>query len=573
MTTTPTPDTFTDAVASMRPTEWDSIKPFAAELEERPVTSADALTQWLRDRSDFDAACSEGRATLYITMTRHTDDESAAGAWTKYLDEVQPNLQRASFQLDRRQHELAQEYKLDPNRYGVLLRDTAVDVELFRDENVPIETELGKLDQRYDALMGAMTVMFDGKERTMPEMSTFLEQTDRSVREAAWRGMAERRQQDRDEIHDIFETMVKQRDTLAHNAGFENYRDYMFQRRKRFDYTPQDCANFHDACEKHVVPLMRSMDRRRSRVMTVSPLRPWDLSVDPKGRPPLHPFENAAELTDKTCRLFDRMGAGLDEMFASLTEGVCLDLESRKGKAPGGYQYMRDASRTPFIFMNAAGLHGDVRTLIHEAGHAFHSMLCREEPLVHYRHSPIEFAEVASMSMELLTMDEWDVFYDNEEDLRRAKRDQLEGIISLLPWVATIDSFQHWIYLNPSHSRGARTEAWLDMFGRFTHEASWEGLDDTREIIWQRQGHLFGVPFYYIEYGIAQLGALQLWLMSKEKGLPAALDAYKAALSIGGAQPLPKLFEAAGIEFDFGSAIVERLVDALHTELEQLATS
>lgn len=570
MITTPTPETFTDAVASMRADVWEEIEPLALELQHRPVDSPESFTQWLRHRSEFDAACSEGRSSLYIAMTRHTDDEAAAQAWTQYLDEVQPNLQRASFQLDRRQRDLAQTHRLDVKRYGVLQRDTAVDVELFRDENVPLETELGKLDQQYDAVMGAMTVSFDGAERTMPEMSTYLERTDRAVREAAWRAMTSRRLQDRDQLHDIFERMVKLRDTVAKNAGFSNFRDFMFRRRKRFDYTPDDCRAFHEACQRHIVPLMRSIDHQRSHVMKVSPLRPWDLAVDPKGRPPLKPFSGAAELTDKTQRLFNRMGAGLGEMFATLSEGDSLDLESRKGKAPGGYQYMRDYSRTPFIFMNAAGLHGDVRTLIHEAGHAFHSLLCRDEPLVHYRHAPIEFAEVASMAMELLSMDYWDEYYDDEENLDRARREQLEGVITLLPWVATIDAFQHWIYLNPNHSRGARTEAWLDMFGRFTHDVSWEGLEDVQEAIWQRQGHLFGVPFYYIEYGIAQLGALQLWLKSKEEGLPVALEAYKSALALGGARPLPELFQAAGLDFDFGPATIERLVTALHGELEKL---
>jgi len=257
-------------------------------------------------------------------------------------------------------------------------------------------------------------------------------------------------------------------------------------------------------------------------------------------------------------------------MFASLQAGDSLDLATRKGKAPGGYQYMRDLSRSPFIFMNAAGLHSDVRTLIHEAGHAFHSILCRDEPLVHYRHSPIEFAEVASMGMELLSMDFWDEFYDDPADLARAQREQIQGIIGLLPWVATIDAFQHWIYLNPAHTRPERTGAWLEISARFGHGVSWDGLQEPREAQWQRQSHLFGAPLYYIEYGIAQLGAVGLWLLMKERGLPAALDAYTRALSLGGSRPLPDLFAAADLEFDLSPATVERLVNALARELEAL---
>lgn len=557
-----------DAVA------WKSIEPHAGALLERPVPDAAAFEAWLRDRSDFDAACSEARANLYISMTRRTDDAEAAGAWSRYLDETQPPLQRASFDLDRRQHDLHARFSLNPDRYTVIRRDTAVDVELFRDKNVPIETELGKLDQEYDRIIGAMTVLFDGAERTMPEMARYLENPDRPLRERAWRTAADRRLTDRDAINDVLDRMIALRDSAARNADFSNYRDYMFRRRKRFDYTPTDCAAYHDACASRVVPLLRRLDAERAATLGLnehSPLRPWDLAVDPHSRPPLLPFENTADLVAKTMRVFVRMSPDLARMFATLDTPDCLDLETRKGKAPGGYQYMRDHSRSPFIFMNSAGMHSDVRTLIHEAGHAFHSILCRDEPLVHYRHSPIEFAEVASMSMELLSMDFWDEFYPDPADLARAVREQLEGVVTILPWVATIDSFQHWIYLNPGHSRDERTAAWLDISSRFGHAVAWDGLEPQRESQWQRQGHLFGSPFYYIEYGIAQLGAVQLWLMKKERGLPAALEAYTRALSLGGSKPLPDLFDAAGLKFDFGESTVARLADAIEDELERLS--
>lgn len=565
-----TESSFSDRTHALQADQWPAISALADELAQREINDVDAFETWLLDRSEFDAACAEGRATLYIEMTRHTDDASAASAWTRYLEDVQPNLQRASFELDQRQHALAKSFPLAPDRYGVLNRDTAVDVELFKEENVPLETELGKLDQRYEAIMGAMTVEFDGKERTIPEMATYLERPDRELRERAWRATASRRLADKDAINSIFDEMVQLRASVARNAGFANFRDYMFRRRRRFDYSPADCEAYHNACREEVVPLLRSLDDDRAKELGVSPLRPWDLAVDVKGRAPLKPFENAADLVSKTERIFERMGNGLGEMFASLKSGDALDLESRKGKAPGGYQYMRDLSRKPFIFMNAAGLHGDVRTLIHEAGHAFHSMLCVDEPLVHYRHSPIEFAEVASMSMELLTMDYWDEFYSNEDDLRRAKREQFEGIVTILPWVATIDAFQHWIYLNPDHTQSDRTHAWLRISGDFGHDVNWEGLESTRESMWQRQGHLFGVPFYYIEYGIAQLGALQLWLIAREQGLERAIEAYRAALSLGGAKPLPELFEAAGLTFDFGPATIRQLMGAVRDELKAL---
>jgi len=551
-------------------TDWSGVEPLVRALAERPVNSGADFEGWLLDRSDLDAACSEARANLYIRMTRRTDDEQAAGAWTKYLEETLPPLQKASFELDRRQVELAEANPLDPERYAVLDRDTRVDVELFRDENVPLETRIARLDQAYDTIAGAQTVRFRGEERTMAQMARFLEEDDRAVRETAWRLVQERRLEDARPIDDVFDQMVELRHQVARNADFDNYRDFAFRRRRRFDYTPEDCAVFHEAIERHVVPAARRIDRERAEALAVEPLRPWDQSVDVKGRPPLRPFDGADDLVEKSRRVFHRMDPDLGRLFDDLAQGDALDLESRKGKAPGGYQYVRDLSRRPFIFMNAAGMHRDVETMIHEAGHAFHSLLCRDEPLVHYRHSPIEFAEVASMSMELLTMEFWDEFYPDEGQLRRAQREQLEGVAGIFPWVATIDAFQHWLYTNPGHTRDQRRAHWESLIERFGRGVSWEGLERFRAAQWRRQGHLFGAPFYYIEYAIAELGALQLWGRARREGLPAALDGYKRALALGGSRPLPELFEAAGIKLDFTPPTVERLMGEVDSALAEL---
>ena len=556
--------------ANLDATRWPMIEPLVRALLERPVSSGGDLERWLHDRSELDAACSEARADLYIAMTCKTDDQGASGAWTRYIEQTDPMLKPAAFELDKRQAALGGEHPLDRDRYAVIERDTVADVELFRQENVPLETELAKLDQEYDAVAGAMTVEFDGKERTLPEMARFTEETDRGVRERAWRAVAARRLLDRDSIDGVFDKMIALRAQVAVNAGFGDYVGYAYRAKHRFDYGPAQCEAFHDAIERAVVPLVRTIDAQRAGALGVGALRPWDLGVDVKGRAPLRPFAGGAELFEKTRRVFDRVDPELGSMFATLGAGGQLDLDSRKGKAPGGYQYMRDRSRKPFIFMNAAGLHGDVRTMVHEAGHAFHSLLCEDEPLLHYRHSPIEFAEVASMTMELLTMPEWDEYYPDQADADRARRDQLEGVVLLLPWIATIDAFQHWLYRNPGHSREQRTAHWGALMERFGRGVSWEGLEQERAALWQRQGHLFGSPFYYVEYGIAQLGALQLWLMSLERGRPAAIEAYKRALSLGGSRPLPELFGAAGIEFDFSASIVERLMGAVGSALDGL---
>ena len=577
MTTTPAGRTAINGFVptDLDATRWNQIEPLAAALLDRPVHSAAEFERWLLDRSELDASCSESRANLYIAMTCRTDDAATNAAWAAYLDEVPPRLKPFAFELDKKQVELSKRFPLDAARYGVLMRDTAVEVELFRPENVPLETELAKLDQKYDQICGEMTVEFGGQTRTLAQMARHLQETDRDVRERAWRGIFDRRLRDKDEIDAIFDRMIALRDSVARNAGFTTYRDYAFKERHRFDYGVKESLAFHSAIQTHAVPFLRRLNARRQKALGVEALRPWDLNVDEKGREPLRPFASGQDLLDKTQRVYDAMDPWLASAFRGMgpneRPGGCLDLDSRKGKASGGYQYMRDRSRRPFIFMNAAGLHRDVQTMVHEAGHMFHSMLCVDEPLVAYRHSPIEFAEVASMSMELLTMPHWQAYYPDETQRQRARREQLEGAVSILPWIATIDAFQHWVYTNPTHTREQRNAYWLTLDERFGAAVSWDGLDPHREYQWQKQGHLFGNPFYYIEYGIAQLGALGLWLMSLENGTAAALAAYKRALSLGGSRPLPELFAAAGLPFDFGDAIVGRIVRAVERELENMA--
>ena len=554
--------------AELEAAQWENLQPLYQTLLDRELTSAAGLEQLLLDRSELDAAASEAHAILYINMTCHTDDEAKKHAYLAFVENVVPQLEKIGFEIDRKITSCPYTGEIDQSRHEVLLRDLVADVELFREENVPLKTEDTKLGQQYSEICGAMMVNFQGEEFTMPQMAKFAEQTDREVREGAWRASVERRYEDQERHSAIFDEMIKLRDSIGRNAGFDNYRDYMFKVKHRFDYSPSDCEDFHRAAEEVCVPLLRKLNAERAVALGVETLRPWDLAVDVQGREPLRPFENDAELVEKTSKLFHRMNPALGEMFDTLRDGESLDLESRKGKAPGGYQESFDRRRKQFIFMNAAGLQRDLETMVHEAGHAFHSMLCKGEPLLHYRHPPLEFCEVASMSMEMLAYPYLDEFYDSVE-VARAKRDQLEGIVKVLPWIATIDAFQHWIYTNPDHTREHRTECWLDLDERFGSAVNWEGLENFRAVMWQRQLHLFEVPFYYIEYGIAQLGAMQLWLNSK-KDEKNAIEHYTRAMRLGGSRPLPELFEAAGLTFDFGPGIVSRLIDEVQKELEAL---
>ncbi|MCK4871145.1 MAG: M3 family oligoendopeptidase [Phycisphaerales bacterium] len=548
--------------------DFQNIEPFYQALLDRAIESPEALEQWLIDAGELDAAVSEEQTLRYIAMTCQTDDEEKAKAYRAFEEEIVPRVKPLAFALNHKYVDCPHREALDTDRYHVLDRNIANEVELFREENIPLETQLSRLGQEYDTICGAMTVTVDGDELTMPQVTKLQEETDRPLRERAWRAMVERRARDADAIRGIFDKMRPLRQEVAQNTGFADFRDYSFRRMRRFDYTPATCEDFHRGVEQVVVPLYRKLLAERAASLGLDALRPWDLAVDPKGRPPLRPFENADELADGAHRIFNRLDPDLGVLFVELLDGTSLDLATRKGKAPGGYQATRDRIRKPFIFMNAAGTARDVETMLHEAGHAFHAILCRDEPLYQYRNGyGSEIAEVASMTMELFTHKYLDEFYTpGEADRHRGKH--LEGIVQVLCWIAQIDAFQHWIYTHPDHTSDQRRDCWLALDDRFGPNVDWTGLEHFREEYWQRQLHLFSYPFYYIEYGIAQLGALGLWLQFR-KDPGQALDNYRSALTLGGSKPLPDLFAAAGLTFAFGPDVLKDCIALVEAQLAE----
>jgi len=562
----PYPRRFVPADADMG--DWRQIEPLFDQLDARPIDTPEQLGGWLLDRSELAACLMEEGSRRYVAMTCQTDDVEREKAYLHFVEQIEPRCKPRWHRLNERYVASAARSGLARERYHVLDRSTTAAVALFRQENVPLQTEETKLDQQYQKTCGAMTIEYDGREQTLQQMARYLEEPDRKVRQEAWELLVRRRLQDRDRLDDIFDEMIRLRTRIARNAGLESFRDYQFKAYERFDYTPRNCFAFHEAVEQVVMPAKWAVQARRLELLGVDPLRPWDLSVDPLGRPPLRPFASADELCRRCSQIFHRLDPALGTQFDEMVRAGWLDLESRKGKAPGGYQCTFDESRRPFIFMNAVGLHRDAETLLHEGGHALHALACREEPLVQYRHCGMEMAEVASMGMELLAYDHLDVFYQGD-DLTRARREQLEGILLTFPWVATIDAFQHWLYTNPDHDRAERTRQWLSLMKRFGGIEDWSGYEPARAAQWQQQLHLYSVPFYYIEYGIAQTGALQLWLNAR-RDLPTALRQYREALALGGARPLPELWEAAGLRFDFSEATLRPLVEAVVAELVKL---
>lgn len=556
--------------AEFDPSTFENIEPLGEALLRRPINSPSELEQWLLDASEFACAISEHRARIRINYSCHTDDERIEKLFMDFVENIQPRLDPLFFELQRKYVDCPWRETIETTpRLQQLGRSWQADVEVFREENVPLATQITRVVSQYDKLCAAMEVTFDGRTRTLQQMTRYQEATDRGVREQTWRLVADRRLVDREAVDELFDQTIALRQRIAGNAGFDDFRAYSWKARHRFDYGVDECHAFADAVEQVVVPVVDELDRQRRQTLDLDALRPWDLAVDPKGRAPLEPFDpnDVDGFVARTRQIFDRIDPRLGEQFGRLKMERNLDLESRKGKRPGGYQAALEMSCEPFIFMNAAGVQRDVETMLHEGGHAFHFMASCSEPLVFVRHAPLEFCEVASMSMELLGAPHLDVFYD-EAAHQRAVRKHLEGRLRILPWIATIDQFQHWLYTHPEHSRDERTAAWLDVHDRFGGDAvDWSGLDAEREAMWQRQIHLFHHPFYYIEYGIAQLGALGVW-RNYQQDAAQALTQLLDAFALAGTRPLPELFETAGIPFRFDAETVRTLIAGLREELE-----
>ncbi len=547
---------------------WERIEPYFDQLRDRALETPEDVERWLIDYCELSAAVAEVGTDRHVKMTCKTDDETIKKAFFDFLENIDPKTKPRAHELNIKYTQAPASKQLPAPRYEVLDRSLRATVEIYRDENVPLQVDEGKLEQKYQEIGGAQMVTFDGREQTLQQLAIYTENTDRQIRQNAWETATSRRLQDKDAMEDIFDQLISLRHKMAQNAGLEDYRAYAFKVKQRFDYTPDDCLAFHDAVERAVVPIVRDLQQKRKDALGVDTLRPWDLAVDVKGRGPLKPFENVEQLCQRASKTFHRVDAELGAQFDEMHTNQYLDLESRKGKAPGGYQATYEEARHPFIFMNAVGVQRDVGTLVHEGGHAFHCYAARDDAIYPYRSSPIEFAEVASFGMELLAMDRLDDFYHGDE-VARAKRTQLEGVIELFPWVATIDAFQHWLYTHPQHSRDERREHWLSLQKRFGGIADYAGYEDALAYAWHKQLHLFEVPFYYIEYAIAKLGALQVWRNSLDD-YAGAVQSYKHALALGGSKKLPELFSAAGAKFDFSYETLAPLMSLVQKHLDQL---
>ncbi|MCX6291771.1 MAG: M3 family oligoendopeptidase [Bacteroidetes bacterium] len=548
---------------------WKSIETFFENLVSRPLLSEDDLQRWLADYSELNAVVQEHAGWLYIRMTCDTQDKKATDAYVFFVNEIQPQIAPYHDRLNKKLVECSFSNGLD-SRYAIFLKQVENEIKIFRQENIPLHAELSVKEQKYGELAGAMTVDEDGKTLTLQQAANILKDPDRTKRDSVYHKIKDRRLQDRNVLDDLFSELVRIRQQVALNAGFSNYRDYKFISLNRFDYSPSDCFSFHDSVQRAVVPVLNELTSLRKKELQLAELKPWDMDVDTSGKPDLKPFSKGEELMEKTIRCFQNIHPYFGEVMETLKKMKYVDLDSRIGKAPGGYNYPLYETGVPFIFMNASGSLRDVITMVHEGGHAIHSMLTRDLDFIGFKDLPSEIAELASMSMELISMEHWNYFFTDPDELRRAKREQLENIIEALPWIACVDKFQHWIYEHPQHTIAERTEAWTSVYRSFSSDiVDWRGEEDAMAASWQKQLHLFEVPFYYIEYGMAQLGAIAVWRNYKQNP-EQAVKGYIQALKSGYTQSISATYALAGIRFDFSENYIRELIRFVKDELEKV---
>lgn len=550
---------------------WDNLKPYFDDLLTRNIGSKEAYIEWLKDQSELEAVLEEDAAWRYINMTIDTRNEEYSKSYTFFISEIQPKISPLQDKLNRKLvgSPFMGELSSDPS-YALLFKRIKRSIDLYREANNKIIADVTEEAQQYGAISAAQSIEHNGEQLTMQKAALLLKENDEALRKEIFEKISARRAQDREKLDSLFNSLIEKRHHIAINAGFENYRDYKMEEMCRFDYSVDDCKAFHSSVKQLIVPITKLIQEKRLEKLGKDKFKPWDLQVDPEGKPPLKPFKTGKELLKGCIDIFNSIDPYFGDCLSTMDSMKHLDLESKEGKAPGGYNYPLYEIGVPFIFMNAVGSQQDVVTMVHEGGHAVHSFLSRDLELTGFKNLPSEVAELASMSMELLSMSKWDEFYTNPDDFKRAKREQLESILKILPWIAQVDEFQHWIYENFSHSIEERTAKWLDLCVDYgTGLTDWTSYEDVLATSWQRQLHIFEVPFYYIEYGIAQLGALGIWKNSLEN-THGAIEKYKSALRLAYTRSIPEVYETAGIVFDFKPKHLQELADFVEGELAEL---
>ena len=548
---------------------WSKVKPLYDDLLNRNIENVKNLEKWMLDKSELEAVLEEDMAWRYIKMNIDTTNKELSERFSFWINEISPKIAPYSQKLNLKLVENKFLIELDSEKYRIYLRGIKKSIEIYREDNIPLFSEMESKQQEYGTISAKMSIEVNGEKITMQKASQLLKDTDRTRRKEIYQKISSRRLEDKEKLDDLFDDLINIRKRIANNAGFENYRDYMFSAMGRFDYTATNCFSFHTAIEQEIVPIITSFEKERKEQLGFDNYKPWDTQVDITGQKPLKPFEGGKILTDKSIECFTKLRPYFGECLSIMKEMNYLDLESKDGKAPGGFMYPLYEIGVPFIYMNAVGSQRDVVTMIHEGGHAVHSFLSRDLEMTAFKSTPSEVAELASMSMELLSMKHWNVFYNNQDELKRAKKEQLEKVLEGLPWIAAIDKFQHWIYTT-DHTAEERRQQWLEISNELGNQViDWTDQESSLSYQWQKQLHLYEVPFYYIEYGMAQLGAIAIWREFILKG-EESLDNYMSALQVGYTKSIGEIYEIAGIKFDFSAAYVKELADFIKDQLAEI---
>jgi len=548
---------------------WETIKEYCEELLERKINSVKEVEQWILDCSELEAACAEDKRWRYIKMSVNSNDKEAAERYNYYVKEIGPKMSAFENELNIKLLDSPYLSLLDQEKYFIYLRRLKQEREIYREENVQLLVDAQMTSQQFGETSSKMTIEHDGEELTIQQAAKLLNSKDRALRKSIYTKIATCRLEYTDQFDQIYSDTIALRHQVALNAGFKNYRDYKFAELKRFDYSPVDCFQFHNSIASEIMPIAEELALARKKALGVETLQPWDLMVDVTGDQPIKPYDGEEDMINKSIECLNATHPYFGQCLTVMREMGRLDLSTRKGKRPGGYNMSLPESGVPFIFMNSADTVKDVRVMMHECGHAVHSFLVNDFPVAGFKKLTAEIAELAAMSMELLTMDHWDVFIKDKKELRRAKLYQLTSLLELTPWIATIDKFQQWVYTNPGHSVAERDTAWLEIYNEFTPTClDWNGVEHSKMKHWQKQLHLYEFPFYYIEYGFAQLGAIAIWRNYCENP-GETVDNYIKALKLGYTRPIGEIFETAGIRFDFSAEYIKSLAEFVKGKIKE----
>jgi oligoendopeptidase F len=549
---------------------WSDLAIYFNELNARIINTENDFKKLLFDVSELQAVIDEDLAWRYIKMTIDTTKKELSDDYSLFVTEIQPNIAPESDLLNKKILTLSALSKENTNAFAIYLKNIKKEIEIYREENIALISEIQSESQRYGAIAGQMNIEYKGETITLQKASQELKNTDRKIREEVYHLVKNKRIADKEKLNDLFTKLTELRNKVALNAGFKNYRDYKFVELGRFDYNVNDCFDFHNSIKRQIKPIANQLLQERKNALGLEHLKPWDLAVDTSGKLPLKPFATGKDLIEKSISVFTKVDPYFGECLVTMQKMGHLDLESKNGKAPGGYNYPLAETGVPFIFMNAVGSQSDMVTMMHEGGHAIHSFLSENLEITAYKNCPMEVAELASMSMELITMEYWDEFYTDKKELERAKKDQLQGLLSILPWIAIVDKFQHWIYENPTHSFTERELKWKEIYTDLSDDVvDWDGEQDALLNMWQKQLHIYEVPFYYIEYGMAQLGAIAVWKNYKENP-KMAIENFKKALSLGYTENIKTIYKTAGIAFDFSENYIETLTTFINKVIKEL---